>query len=148
MGSDNHPFEGISYHQHPGPTHFPFLGNRAVHFPDVPLAGSQMPIRHLSSNRRHLLLLLPIPSSGPPGNHPRAVNRPTPTKAFKPLRRMTHRGSSRGILPRIFTGVSSGVLRQYLWRWMRRVGSGTPPAARCRCRIYLDRSRFIRSPKN
>lgn len=35
------------------PSHFPFLENRAVHFPDVPLAGSQMPIRHLSLNQAH-----------------------------------------------------------------------------------------------
>lgn len=50
--SDNHLFASVSYHQHPtGPTHFPFLESRRCTFPRRALgAGSQMPIRHLSSN--------------------------------------------------------------------------------------------------
>jgi len=35
MDSDNHPFAGVSYHQHPGPKPFP-IPREPAHFPDVP----------------------------------------------------------------------------------------------------------------
>lgn len=51
MDSDNHLFAGVSYHQHLGPNPFPIPREPRCTFPRrASGAGSQMPIRHLSSN--------------------------------------------------------------------------------------------------
>lgn len=102
------PSEGIPYHQ---PTHFPFLENRAVHFPDVapqPAVKCQYgtypwnlpplpPSAHLPlpNTRRKLLNHYPRPNDASA-----SCNSPACT------RRVSSSSSSS----------STEILRQYLWR--------------------------------
>lgn len=133
MGSDKHP---IRRHPIPSANPFPIPRESCCTFPRRgPPAGSQMPIRHLSLEPAPPSAHLPLPNTRRKllNHYPRPNDASASCNSPACTRRVSSSSSSSS---------STEILRQYLWRWMRRDGSGPLSPLSKGVRFHGEENRF------